>query len=169
MNRGSKLEQTRKCTQCGQTKPLSEFKHHREKKLDHDAKCRTCRLMNQWALRIQAQQKLGGKCIYPKCDVTDPRLLEFHHKNGGGNREDDLRKRNRPKLYREIIAGSRTDIDLYCSNHNQLKEYEEGKRFNPILVHEKPEGAIGLITLRAPGSPRDIRSASKNARTHKTV
>lgn len=135
------MEQERKCTQCGQVKPLSDFKHHRGKALGYDYKCRTCRLMNQWALRIEAQQKLGGKCMYLGCEVTDPRLLQFHHKNGGGNREDDSRNRNRPKLYREIISGLRTDIDLLCSNHNTLREYEEGRRFNPVLIHEKPEDA----------------------------
>jgi hypothetical protein len=123
-------------------KPLGDFKHHRGKASGYDTICRTCRLNKQWALRIEAQQKLGGKCQYEGCDITDPRLLEFHHRNGGGNKEDDSRNRNRSKFYREIISGERDDIDLLCANHNRLKDFEDGRRFNPTLAYEKPEGAL---------------------------
>jgi 5-methylcytosine-specific restriction endonuclease McrA len=84
------------------------------------------RTKNMRNLRRKAIEKLGGKCV--RCGYSDDaRALTFDHKDGKGHIE---RKGVNPsfyqrKLYHEIIAGEREDIQLLCANCNQIKEIEE--------------------------------------------
>ena len=67
-------------------------------------------------LRLRVIQKLGGKCVNCGCD--DIKALELNHKNGGGNKENLLRRQK--SLYLDIIAGRRNDIELTCKICNSL-------------------------------------------------
>lgn len=73
---------------------------------------------------MQAFEYLGNKCQV--CDVNDWRMLQINHINGNGRKEVTGSQKHR--LYRDIVAGKRKDINLLCANHNALYEYERGKR-----------------------------------------
>jgi hypothetical protein len=70
---------------------------------------------------------LGGKCA--ECPVTDVRLLQINHKNGGGWKELH-EKTTTWRFLTSILNGARStqDLDLRCANHNILYEYETGRR-----------------------------------------
>lgn len=74
------------------------------------------------ARRLRAIDFLGGKCVY--CGVRDPRVLSFNHINGGGMKEYATRARN--VILREILEGTRPDIELACFNCNQIHRIENG-------------------------------------------
>jgi hypothetical protein len=81
--------------------------------------------------KLKVIQLLGGKCA--RCGVSDPRVLQVHHRNGGGNveRREKGDKASGYKFYSAIIHGERPidDLELLCANCNILAEYERGKRF----------------------------------------
>jgi hypothetical protein len=82
---------------------------------------------NLWQYKIAALNMLGGKCTV--CGITDMRVLQINHTNGGGVQE----KRFGMDMYSAIVKGTRTtdDLDVRCANHNLLYEYERGKRRLP--------------------------------------
>jgi hypothetical protein len=98
---------------------------------------------NDWArkrkrrLRLDAVQKLGGKCSNSECrwvnddgtlGCTDPEILQIDHKHGGGHQE---RKRvGSPSTYYKLIIADETGkYQLLCANCNWKKRYENGELF----------------------------------------
>ncbi len=111
------------------------YKVHKEQELE-----------SRWAERQKVLELLGGECI--KCGITDIRLLQINHKNGGGFAE--RRKFGYWKVIRDILKGGRdtSDIDLRCANCNILYEYECGRRYNrpDFEIREKGiGGALGIL------------------------
>lgn len=94
-------------------------------------RCRYCAtkksLRSHWKLRIDVIRMLGGKCV--KCGITDLRLLNVNHLNGGGTAD----RKDRIKVYRELRNGKRDkkDYDVRCFNCNILYDYERGIRKVP--------------------------------------
>jgi hypothetical protein len=98
---------------------------------------------NQWArhnkrrLRLDAIQKLGGKCSNMNCrwlndDGTlgckDTEVLQIDHKEGGGHKERQEIK-SPSTYYRLIIADTTGKYQLLCANCNWKKRYESGELF----------------------------------------
>lgn len=74
-------------------------------------------------LRADVLLALGGSCVV--CGVSDPRVLQIDHVNGGGSKQ---RKSVRGlSFYRfvltELEKGSK-DFQLLCANCNWIKRYE---------------------------------------------
>jgi len=67
-------------------------------------------------------EMLGGKCVI--CGITDKRVLQMHHKDGGGYKE--FKRVGAYKLYRMILQGERSteDLEVRCSNCNLIHAYE---------------------------------------------
>ncbi len=80
-----------------------------------------------WKFKTEAINKLGGKCA--KCGVTDARILQINHVNGGGTKE----KRFGIDMYKAIVDGTRQteDLNVLCPTCNILYEYERGTRRLP--------------------------------------
>ena len=78
-------------------------------------------------MRREIIRRLGGKCA--KCGLTDERVLQVNHINGGGSREQRLTYGSNYAIYREIAQGYRLyDINLLCANCNIIYEFECGRR-----------------------------------------
>ena len=80
-----------------------------------------------WEYKIKALTMLGGQCVV--CGITDMRILQINHINGGGVQESLFGY----EMYRAIVNQTRKidDLDVRCANHNLLYEYERGKRVLP--------------------------------------
>lgn len=112
----------------------SYYRHHESRKArlhanyqKNGAKYReTANRVNQ-RLRVAALQKLGGECV--RCDVTDPRFLQFNHIHGGGRKHYET-IHDWSKFYEQILRGDlgKETFDVRCANHNRLYEYEVGRR-----------------------------------------
>jgi hypothetical protein len=81
-----------------------------------------------WKLKQEVLTRLGGQCVV--CGLTDMRLLQINHLNGGGQQEQLFGR----DMYQRIASGERgiEDLDVRCANHNLLYEYERGKRRAPL-------------------------------------
>jgi hypothetical protein len=129
---------TRKCAGCGKVKTVDLFKwkrtnagrdwsmshtcsecfnsKEREENSDHRrGTARASKSLLKWNYKVRAIKKYGGKCA--GCGIDDPRILTFHHKNGGGKQD---RMRGQLALYRRLAEGpKRKDIVVLCHNcHN---------------------------------------------------
>lgn len=142
----------RRCARCGETLPLEAFGKARSNPLGRHYVCRPCarkyakemyhkhrdkRLARQlryqreyyWGLRKELVRKLGGKCVV--CGITDIRVLQVNHLNGGGKKEfRNSHNKDYTTFLRDVVRGVRgiEDLDLRCANHNVLYEYEVGRR-----------------------------------------
>lgn len=69
---------------------------------------------------------LGGKCV--SCGVTDKRVLQVNHKNGGGCKE--FKKIGALVLYNQILKGKRAidDLEVRCSNCNIIYRWRNQDR-----------------------------------------
>ena len=74
-------------------------------------------------LRRQAVAKLGDKCKH--CGITDLRLLQIDHVDGGGGKE--LKKIGVYGIYCKILKGDTKGYQLLCANCNWLKRHEENE------------------------------------------
>jgi hypothetical protein len=75
-------------------------------------------------LRFDAVHKIGDKCAH--CGITDVRVLQIDHINGGGQRE--LKKISTQGIYRRIllmpIDECKKHYQILCANCNWIKRYE---------------------------------------------
>ena len=64
------------------------------------------------------------------CGLSDYRVLQINHKNGGGSREYRALRGRIDILIDTILSGIRSsdDLELRCANCNVLFEYERGVR-----------------------------------------
>jgi len=67
----------------------------------------------------------GGKCKWPRCDVTDPFILAHHHRNPKTKLFEISYALTRPLRYsdRKIKAEIRK-CDLYCLNHHAYADQQ---------------------------------------------
>lgn len=77
-------------------------------------------------LRHEVFTKLGGKCV--ACGVSDYRVLQLNHINGGGHRQREERKLVGDKLLLAILKGTIDNalFDVRCANCNMLHARENG-------------------------------------------
>lgn len=82
-------------------------------------------------LRREVLIKLGGKCA--SCEITDLRVLQIDHVNGGGTKE--RKHLGNDMLYRKILRMDDSEIignyQLLCANCNLIKAFEN-KEIAPI-------------------------------------
>jgi len=107
---------------------------HREQIREHDKK----RYQNHKEQRKEQMRKkrrklhdrvidlLGGKCV--GCGITDKRILQINHKDGGGAKE--YKKIGTNLFYRQILNGKRIieDLDVRCANCNILYKWKDVER-----------------------------------------
>jgi hypothetical protein len=69
---------------------------------------------------------LGGKCT--RCGITDKRVLQVNHMNGGGCKE--FKKIGALVLYNQILKGKRAtdDLEVRCSNCNIIYRWRNQDR-----------------------------------------
>ena len=82
-----------------------------------------------WDRKLKVIEILGGRCR--NCGITDARVLQINHINGGGNKEY-IAHRTTSTFYNRILSGERDtkDLELLCANCNILYEYERGQRYD---------------------------------------
>jgi hypothetical protein len=75
-------------------------------------------------LRIDVVNKMGNQCVY--CGVSDVRVLQIDHINGGGRNEQ--KKYSTQGIYRRILQMSIDECKIHyqilCANCNWIKRYE---------------------------------------------
>lgn len=83
------------------------------------------RRRNYDKVRTQVIQILGGVC--KGCGISDIRLLQINHRNGGGTKDFGHDPVN---AYRDIVKGrrDRSEFDVRCANCNILYDYERKTR-----------------------------------------
>jgi len=110
---------------CAECRRLNTAYNHALRHLDLK-RYSTIQTASKVRLKLAVIAKLGGKCV--ACGMTDPRVLQVNHKNGGGLKE--LKRIGSTHIYRGIVLGTRTtdDVDLRCANCNIIYEYERGAR-----------------------------------------
>lgn len=121
----------KECPQCHKRKPEDAFRKGRvckaceyEKQLKWKAENKdrynerraAWRRQKQAHLYIVAREALGNKCAH--CGITDLRVLDIDHINGGGSEE--RRQRDRLQILNRIIDGSK-DYQLLCCNCHRIK------------------------------------------------
>lgn len=87
-------------------------------------------------LRLNILKRLGNKCI--KCGITDFRVLQIDHINGGGVKEIKLYQRQ-SVYYKNLLKLSEYELkvkyQLLCANCNWIKRYENNEYRN-IKINE---------------------------------
>ena len=71
-------------------------------------------------VKMAAITALGGKCA--RCGFLDWRALQINHINGGGSKE--YRSRHAEDIYKDVIRGTRNDLELLCANCNWIHRFE---------------------------------------------
>ena len=84
-----------------------------------------CRGWNR-RFRLRIIEHLGGKCN--RCGITDVRVLQIDHINGGGRRE--LRSLSRHQYYHLVFSDTIGKYQLLCANCNWIKKYESNENPN---------------------------------------
>lgn len=89
--------------------------------------CKTCHidvtLTERRTKRNQALDILGPRCVQCGFDA-DRRGLAFDHINGDGHIDRKSIGWGSGRLYRQVIAGERDDIQVLCFTCNQIKKLE---------------------------------------------
>ena len=97
-------------------------------------------------LHRDAVQALGGKCV--RCEITDIRVLGLNHINGDGWK--DRKEKKTDQIYREVVAGTRSDLEVRCFNCNRIHAFER-KLFainkKPRITESTPEKALNEIHI----------------------
>jgi hypothetical protein len=85
---------------------------------------------HRWAkqLRIKVLESLGNKCV--RCGISDPRVLQIDHINGGGRKEAEKTGRNLT-YFNKVIKNEHKEYQLLCSNCNWIKKYEKNENIKP--------------------------------------
>ncbi len=130
---------TQRCGTCKHGLPLWEDFYWLNYQQKYDTICKPCRSMYNKKrrakkrdhynalnrkyskeLRLKVQEALGGQCAH--CGITDHRVLEIDHINGGG-RQEQLRI----GVYgiRKKILEDSTGYQLLCSNCHTIKTWHE--------------------------------------------
>lgn len=67
--------------------------------------------------------KLGGVCM--RCGISDERVLEIDHINGGGTTERTTM--DRIAFYKAVVSGAVRHVQLLCLNCHRIKSIEEAQ------------------------------------------
>lgn len=130
------MEQPKRCSQCGEIKPLFEFRQDRHRKSGYSSWCKKChaaymsarwrtspaarKKQYQWKhdhrqkQRAQLIRQYGGKCEC--CGENRIEFLAFDHSSGGGSKH--LKTINRDILTWLKKANQPLGIRILCHNCN---------------------------------------------------
>jgi hypothetical protein len=151
MARPEKLEEGfRYCKRCDTTKSLSEFHRDKNESGGHKYTCKSCgrayslhysrqhigrQKENNKRVRDRVRAKvlslLGDKCKH--CGITDKRVLQIDHIDGGGAKE--LRAIGNTYKYLKLILqmpifDALQKYQLLCANCNWIKKFENNEGVN---------------------------------------
>lgn len=80
--------------------------------------------------RRESRQKainiLGGKCVV--CGITDVRVLQIDHINGGGWIDINKRKGSYYRRVVESVKNKENKYQLLCANHNWIKKWDNDEK-----------------------------------------
>ena len=91
--------------------------------------------------RNEVVRKLGNRCVI--CGLDDVRVLQVDHVNGGGEKE--RRTKRTSQMYKEVLAGVRSDLQLLCANCNWIKRHESG--FFLFMTIESSRSVLSIVYL----------------------
>ena len=77
----------------------------------------------------QAFDVLGNQCSWDGCGITDRRVLQIDHKDGGG-RKEALALHAGYQLHKRVINDP-SPYQLLCANHNWIKKYSNANEHSP--------------------------------------
>jgi len=80
----------------------------------------------RYALKKRAEvlEALGNQCVV--CGITDPRVLQIDHVNGGGTQEHRKIK-SRTIFLRKVLDDQEGLYQLLCANCNWIKRFENNE------------------------------------------
>lgn len=110
---------------------------------DYSLLCANCNILHDYKLgrinrpspeRLAAILKINDKCA--ECGITDMRILQINHLNGGGGKEFVGYGSSGKNFYNAILRGERTtdDLNVLCANHNVLFKPGEVVKATPTLA-----------------------------------
>ena len=144
----------KRCTKCGEEKPLEAFNRNKTTKDGRAYHCKKCQSaymktyypknrerMNENAKRAMRKKRekvvkyvsdyvSGKKPMCLKCGMDDIRTLQIDHINAGGN--SDVRSfASRATYYSHILSLSPIEVkekyQILCANCNWIKRYENNE------------------------------------------
>lgn len=110
---------------------------------NHDLYLDTKRKQRQ-RIRLSIIEFYGGKCV--KCGITDWRVLQVDHINGGGCVERKKYNGSTGLYYNYKLINTNPDLcrntrQLLCANCNTIKKVDNGEyAINGISYYEKLDG-----------------------------
>ncbi len=101
----------------------------KKNKDDYNLLCANCNILYEYKVGKKVQPgpshlaailKIGDKCA--ECGITDMRVLQINHLNGGGGKDQRYYGSGSLGLHRAIVSGRRNtnDLNILCANHNVL-------------------------------------------------
>lgn len=84
-------------------------------------------------VRMATLEILGGKCVF--CGISDRRVLQIDHVNGGGSKERKEKgfTRNFHKFVMDSYLNKENKYQLLCANCNWIKRFENKEAKGKIL------------------------------------
>jgi len=138
------MDNTKICTVCGNTLPLTDFYKEKRVKDGRYAKCKKCHIeitqgrfnankekhrnygrVKSLKRKMKLVKKFGGKCAC--CGFDDWRALQIDHINGGGSRHrSEFKSGNSYVKYLLELSGEEIgkSYQMLCANCNWIKRYE---------------------------------------------
>lgn len=132
---------TKWCNRCEAFLPVTAFNFNKGKKDGLSSFCYEHMLEvareSYWKRRRIFIEEMGGKCV--RCEITDIRVLNTDHVNGGGQEEQRIMGcSTSPKFYKHVLA-HRNEYQLLCANCNMIKRLEEKEATGPkTLIRRIP-------------------------------
>lgn len=96
-----------------------------------------------------AQYKRDHPCM--RCGITDPRVLEFHHRNPADKRYNVSQMRTNFKL--EKLKAELDKCDVYCRNCHAILHWEERNGMNEDEIDDSFDLSLEYET---PGNAGDF-------------
>lgn len=113
---------------------LQSKEYYRENKEKINVRNRQYSQRTTLQLRLDVQQKLGGKCV--RCGINDWRVLQVDHVKSNG-REELRTLGNTRGIYKRVltlpIEQLNSEYQLLCANCNWVKMYEQNE-FHRIVT-----------------------------------
>lgn len=149
-----KMNGSKKCPKCKDTKPTFEFYKNRARHDKLTVYCIPCHLLlrkeiisrhpemqanvhkkRRWNRKIELFKVLGHSCcVY--CEFAIYPALQFEHKNGNGAK-DKIRFKNVDQFYKYYINNpdeAREQLQITCANCNWIKRYKNDEQLKKEII-----------------------------------
>lgn len=123
----------KRCSRCGETKPVSEWHRNSARRDGLSVYCGTCTVANgaaaAKAMRTEVLSHLGGRCA--DCGYhADERALQIDHVDGGGAAARKTAAGRGHAFLRAVLQDDGSRFQLLCANCNAIKRAEM-KEYRP--------------------------------------